>query len=522
MRIKNILVVGGGSSGWMAASGLAKYFGDKVKVSVVESSKISTVGVGESTIILFNKFLELVGLEDTDWMRHCNASYKTSIRFTDFSEKGTVFEYPFGEHTNDKSITEWAMIAAKYGLDNDSFCKFHNDNYYLATHNRLTKNLDGELNFNFNRDVAYHIDASAFGKFLKKKICDPLGVEHFVDDIVSVEKDEDGYLTSVVGDSGTKYTADLFVDCTGFRSAILEKEMHSEFLSYKDWLSNDRAISTRIPYTNKQKQLTSVTNCTALSSGWSWNIPLWNRIGTGYVYSSDFIDDDSAEKEFKKHLGTDDIEINKIRIRHGVRKNGWVKNVVGVGLSYGFIEPLESTGLVSTHMMISMIVELLDRTNLRVSGLDIDGYNYAAQTQLNGYRDFVGFHYKMSKRDDTPYWKYQTQQKNWWSMDESKFYRTTTRMNGTTYTHFYDQLLQNHSWLHQWPADASGILYILAGMGHRPFGNYYRGWLTKNNSELEDQTDQIYKEYQRYVKETEEHVKTLPTTFEFLKKYIYS
>lgn len=170
MKIKNILVVGGGSSGWMTASALTKYFGDKVKVSVIEGKSSSPVGVGESTIIPFNKFLDLVGLKDTDWMRHCNATYKASIRFTNFRDgNGEVFEYPFGEYTNDKLITEWAMIAARYDLDDDSFCKFNNDIYFLARHNRLTKNLDNEIRFDFKDDTAYHFDASEFGKFLKKK-----------------------------------------------------------------------------------------------------------------------------------------------------------------------------------------------------------------------------------------------------------------------------------------------------------------------------------------------------------------
>jgi len=522
MKINSIIVVGGGSSGWMTASALSKYFGDQLSISVVESARVPTVGVGESTIIPFNKFLELVGLKDTDWMKHCNATYKTSIRFTDFSEKGKVFEYPFGEYLNDKTITEWAMIAAKYNLDADSFCKFHNDIYFLAHHNRLTKNLDNELRFNFNKDTAYHFDASEFGKFLKKHICDRAGVTHYIDDIVATQKDDDGYIQELIGDSGTKYKADLYIDCTGFRSAILEKEMHSEFLSYKPWLSNDRAIATRIPYTNKKQQLDSVTNCTALNNGWVWNIPLWSRIGTGYVYSSDFVDDETAEKEFKDHLGLDEIEINKINIRHGIRKKGWVKNVVGVGLSYGFIEPLESTGLVSTHAMIVKIVELLDRTNRNVTNLDIDGYNYSAQAELNGFRDFVGYHYKLSRRTDTPYWKYQTEEKDWWAIDDSMFQKSSIVSANLKFDNFYAMMHENHSLAHKWPTDLAGMNYILAGMGHRPFGKYLLKWLTDSDSTLNTTIDGIYQAYSKDILHLEEYVKTLPTTYEFMKKYIYT
>ena len=169
--------------------------------------------------------------------------------------------------------------------------------------------------------------------------------------------------------------------------------MKSEFCSFKSYLSNDRALATHLSYTDKDSQLLNVTNCTALSSGWCWNIPLWSRIGTGYVYSSDFIDDDSAEKEFKKYLGTEDIELRKINIRHGVREKGWVKNVVGVGLAYGFIEPLESTGLVSTYEMINQLISALLNANLNVSGFDRDGYNYNCSMLISGYKDFVSAHY---------------------------------------------------------------------------------------------------------------------------------
>ena len=355
--IKSILVVGGGSSGWMAAAAFYHRLGKDCKISLLESNTIPTVGVGESTIIGFKRFVKLIGLEDKEWMKECNATYKNSIRFTNFkSNDGTSFHYPFGGKLDKQSMSDWSVLSAgNKNFTPDSFCEFHNDNFHLAKWNKNTHNTDGLLrNFNFLEDTAYHFDASAFGQFLKKRFNK---VNHYIDDVVGVEKDEEGYLTCVLGSSGTKYEADLYVDCTGFNSILLEKEMESEFLSYKPWLSNDRAIAAHVSYTDKEKQLTNYTDCTALGNGWVWNIPLWSRIGTGYVYSSDFIDDDSAEKEFKKYLGTEEVNITKkINIRHGIRKKGWVKNVVGGGLAYAFIEPLESTGLVSTHVAISQVV----------------------------------------------------------------------------------------------------------------------------------------------------------------------
>lgn len=528
MKIKNILVVGGGSSGWMAASALCKYFGDKIKVSVVEGKSSSPVGVGESTIIPFNRFLGLVGLKDTDWMRHCDATYKASIRFTDFSEIGKTFEYPFGGTANDRSLGQWSMLNAyTKNKDQNAFCEFFNDTYFLAKHNRLTKNSDGKLDFSFTKDTAYHFDASLFGKFLKKKICDPAGVEYFVDDIVSVEKDSSGYLTSIVGDSGTKYTADLYVDCTGFKSLLLEKEMGSEFISYKPWLSNDRAIATKIKYKNKKVDLNNVTNCTALSSGWAWNIPLWSRVGTGYVYSSDFISDEDAEKEFKQYLGIDDVEFNKIHIRHGVHKRAWVKNVVGIGLSYGFIEPLESTGLVSTHALIEGLVEVLDRRDLKVSAFDKDGFNYAMQSVLNGYKDFVALHYRLSSREDTPYWKHHTEEKDWFGVGNEELFSTNIVTQIYAESNFYKSLLNCHADNHAWDSRKEGLMYILAGMGHKPFGTVLFDKLLEESGGMDAEETkkglgQIETEWRNHVKMVEEHVKTLPSTYDFMKKYIYS
>jgi len=526
-KIKNILIVGGGSSGWMAASAFYARLGKHCKISLVESDKVPTVGVGESTIIGFNKFLEMVGLKDTDWMRECNATYKNSIRFTNFAKNdGSHFHYPFGGDHTKQSVSDWSILAAKHkNLNNNSYCEYHNDNFHLAKWNRNTKNEDNLLrNFNFDEDTAYHFDASLFGKFLKNRFRQ---VTRYVDDIIGVEKDEDGYLSCVVGESGQKYKADLYVDCTGFQSFLLEKQMGSEFLSYKPWLSNDKAIAAHIPYTDKEKQLTNYTDCHALSSGWVWNIPLWNRMGTGYVYSSDFIDDDTAEKEFKKHLGVEDVDIRRrINIRHGVRKNGWVKNVVGVGLAYGFIEPLESTGLISTHAIIGQIVELLERKECSPNGFDIDGYNYNAQLNLNGFRNFVSVHYKFSSRIDTPYWRYQTQEKDWWKCwdDEHEsrdFYTWSVKSAGVMFTNFYEMIHFFHSAAHVWPKEYDGLAYIMAGMGYKPIGNYHLD-LLENDPERDRILDEVYSTWRRHVYSLTESVKTLPTSYEFLRKHIYN
>jgi len=526
MKIKSVIVVGGGSSGWMSASALSKGLGKNLKVTVIESGKSSPVGVGESTIIPFNRFLQYIGLEDHQWMKHCNATYKTSIRFTDFVDKGSgSFEYPFGGRDtgrDDNRTAAWSQLAVKYDLGNESLAEFTSDMYYLAKYNRLTKNDLGQLKFDFDEDTAYHFDAGLFGEYLKNNVCIPAGVNHIIDDIVGSNKNEDGYITSLIGESGSEYEADLIVDCTGFKSLILEGEMNSEFVSFKDWLSNDSALATRIPYTDKPSQLENVTNCTAIENGWVWNIPLWNRVGTGYVYSSDFVDDETAEKEFKQHLGLEEVDVRKINIKHGYHKQGWVKNVVGVGLSYAFVEPLESTGLVSTHLMIEYLCELLDRRE-NVTAFDIDGYNYNCATTMQGFKEFVALHYKFASRSDTPYWKYQTEIKDWWRLQDCRDkYDVPVPGSTGSFQDIYAMIHNMHSVDHVWTTRFPGIMQIMCGMGHRPIGNHLFNKVRKGNPMVDGQLETVYNDWRKYADRTIESVKEMQSTFEFLQENIYS
>jgi tryptophan halogenase len=517
MKINKIVIVGGGSSGWMTAAALCKNFPD-MDVTLVESKDIKTMGVGESTLNQFNHYLDLIGLsDDSKWMKECDATYKVSIKFTDFREKNTVFHYPFGLSSAQQmpgGLDCWPIIRQLNPEYNtlDKFAKFYNPITYLAESNTLTKNEDNGIpGFNFRKDTAYHLDAIKFGTYLKNNICIPSGINHIVENVVDFVKNDQGDIEYIILESGIKLTSDLFIDCTGFQSLLLEKTMGSKFISFNETLLNDKALSIKIPYSDQEYEMENTTNCTAIENGWVWNIPLWNRIGSGYVYSSKFVSREQAEIEFISHLKNvgkkipDELEFNEIDIRHGKREKAWIGNVLGVGLSYGFIEPLESTGLLTTHDNIYKLIRTLQRRNRFVCGLDKSIYNNYLNSIMDGTKSFIEIHYALSMRDDTEYWRYLTE---------------------IEYNNDYDvqQLEVNCFRQSNFNGILGGLPYIAAGMGYLPsykIGNGTFGYGELGEEEVQNMNN-INREFMMFSDSLNAHVKTLPSHYQFLKKTIYS
>jgi flavin-dependent dehydrogenase len=393
-----ILIVGGGSAGWMTAATLESQF-PNYKISLIESKNISTVGVGESTLGQIVDWMRLLKIEDKDFMKYVDGSYKLSIKFTDFYKKEEAFHYPFGTPPLSQTragTNDWwfkKMLYSKTPYSDYADCTYPLQMAYV-----------NQNKFDIDEVVrAYHFDATKFGLWLKDKYCKK--IKHIVEDVVSIEQDDNG-----IKSLNNKYTADLYIDCTGFKSLLLDKTLKEPFESYSDMLPNDSAWATKIQYKNKEKELVPYTNCTAIENGWVWNIPLWSRIGTGYVYSSKFVDDETALKEFKQHLGQEDLEFKNIKMRVGIHNRLWVKNVVAIGLSAGFIEPLESNGLFSVHEFLIKLVRNLQRD--RISQWDKDNFNFQCKHMFKSFAEFVGLHYALSHRNDTEYWK-NCLNKNW-------------------------------------------------------------------------------------------------------------
>lgn len=466
-----IVIVGGGSAGWMSAATLISMFPNK-KITVIESPDIPTVGVGESTLGHIRDWLEIVGIKEEDFIAAVDGSYKLAIKFTNFYDKDSgSFYYPFGIPY---------LQGAPLGLNSWFLHKYLNpktpvddftDTFFpamqLIKNNKFSENKDKELgNFRPDTDVAYHFDATKFGAWLRDNFCVPRGVTHVVDTVDMVNKDATG-IKDLHLKSGLTLSADLFIDCTGFKSMLLGKTLEEPFDSFADVLPNNRAWATRIPYIDKSKELESYTNCTALGHGWVWNIPLWSRIGTGYVYSDKYIDPEIALEEFKAHLKSenmtipskdridDSIEFKDIEFKVGIHRRTWVGNVVAIGLSAGFIEPLESNGLFTVHEFLRYLCKSLQRD--KVSQWDKDVYNASTRGVYENFVQFVSLHYALSRREDTKYWK---------DISEKTYSKNLATLTPSLVTTF-DSILQGKMFNNEYP-HTNGPTYIMAGMNYFP------------------------------------------------------
>ena len=425
--INKIIIVGGGSAGWMTAATLSKFCSEK-EITLIESPNIPTVGVGDSTLGQINQWLSLMGIKDEDFMKHCNATYKLSIRFENFGGLGDGgFHYPFGPayiKENKAQLNDWYFKKIIYPhTHNMDYAECIFPQMAFVGQNRLSDKpniVDGD--WTFQNDVAYHFDATLFAHWLKDSICIPNKVKHIQEEIETVEANyQDG-----VQSLNKKYKADLYIDCTGFKSLLLGKTLKEPFEKF-DYLPNNSAWATKVPYRSVKNELKNYTNCTAMKNGWIWTIPLWDRIGTGYVYSDKYVSDNDALEEFKYWLGNpslmfrpepvffndetgkhnpkwpDQLEFKKIKFEGGIYKNAWVKNVCAIGLAAGFIEPLESNGLLTVHEYLHLLLRCLGRT--QISQFTRDNFNFAARKLSKSFAEFVGLHYALSSRTDTKYWR---------------------------------------------------------------------------------------------------------------------
>ncbi|MEU5302981.1 tryptophan halogenase family protein [Streptomyces noursei] len=420
--LSSVVIVGGGTSGWMTAAYLRAALGASVNVTVIESKRIKTIGVGEATFSTVRHFFDYLGLSENDWMPKCNATYKLGIRFENWRAKGHYFYHPFERLrvVDGFPLTEWWLNKKPSDrFDQDVFLMSE-----ICDTMRSPRYLDGTL---FEQDFvehggsmdperstlseqatqfpyAYQFDASLLADFLTE-YATTRGARHIEDDVVEVVRDERGWISHLKTREHGELAGDLFVDCTGFAGLLLNKTLGEPFVSYQNTLPNDSAVALRVPHDAERTRLRPCTTATAQEAGWIWTIPLFERIGTGYVYASDYTTPEEAERTLREFVGPQaaDVEANHIRMRIGRSRHSWVNNCVAIGLSSGFVEPLESTGIFFIQQGIEELVKHFPDAKwdpkLR------DSYNRVVANTMDGVREFLVLHYRTAARNDNAYWR---------------------------------------------------------------------------------------------------------------------
>lgn len=401
-RPKHVVILGGGSAGWMAAALLAHHWIPKgTRITLVESAEIGIIGVGEGSTPQLKHFFDVLGIAESAWMPRCSATYKTGIEFRGWSDVPGYESYfhPFPTDLDGFTAHEFieACLLRRAGRDVPA----HPDPYFLPT--RLAKDRRAPLsppNFPFDITYGYHFDAVLLGQFLSEHSIG-LGVRHVDARIAAVDVDGDGRIRALVGDDGSRVEADFFVDASGFRAAIIEAGLGVERLSFHTNLFNDRAVVTP---TAAEANPRPCTTATALSAGWAWHIPLTNRVGNGYVYSSRFVDDQAARSELLTHLGLpDETETRTLSMRVGRSAQSWASNCLAIGLAQGFIEPLEATALHIVMAAVDGFIEAVEQGGQ--TERTRAAFNERINRRYEGIRDYIVSHYRAARRSDSDYWR---------------------------------------------------------------------------------------------------------------------
>ncbi len=398
---KKILIVGGGTAGWMAANLIASRWAD-VEICLLESPDIGIIGVGEGSTPQLKVFFDAIGVAEAEWMPFCNATYKNGISFLNWSFIPGFEKYfhPFPSQT-DSFTTPVFFNSIRERIQGNN-ADVHPDNYFLAAY--LAKENLGPIpaeSFPFDVAYGYHFDSTLLGQFLAEKAAQK-NVKRVQGTLTEVILDANGELSSVRLDDNSFLSADFFIDCSGFKSLLLQGALKVTFQSFKENLFNTAAVVMPSPIT---ETLPPETTATALSNGWAWKIPLTNRFGNGYVYSTDYISSDQAEIELRQHLGALESEVNArhLNMKIGRVDRHWEKNCVAVGLSQGFIEPLEATALHLVYETITRFIKFYEKGSY--SNQFVVNFNNEINTKFDGVRDYIVCHYKVNQRKDTDYWR---------------------------------------------------------------------------------------------------------------------
>lgn len=456
--VKKVVIAGGGTAGWVAAAALSKQLGKLIDVVLVESDQIGTVGVGEATIPPMRVFHSLLGIDEQEFMRATEAVFKLGISFKNWGQIGDHYIHPFGTTGQGSFLADfqhfWLHGKSK-GID----AEFGEYSFEIqaAKANKFATSKNSSINF------AYHLDATRYAQYLRQ-FSEKLGTKRIEGKIQQVQQHPDGDIKALLLESGELVEADLFIDCTGFTGLLIDKTLKTPYEDWSHWLPCNSAIAIQ---TESVEPAKPYVTCTAHHAGWQWHIPLQHRVGNGNVFCSEFMSDDQAKQHLLDNVkGKVLTQPRVIKYKTGRREVFWNRNCVALGLSSGFVEPLEST---SIYMFMNGIVRLMKMFPFHgVTQTSIDEYNKQSIAELENIRDFIILHYHATSREDSEFWRYC---KNM-SVPDSLSHRIEMfRENGLAFQG-ERELFRLESWTH-----------VMLGQGIMP-KNYHSIFKTMSDEEL--------------------------------------
>jgi tryptophan 7-halogenase len=456
--VKKVVIAGGGTAGWVAAAALSKQLGKLLEVVLVESDQIGTVGVGEATIPPMRVFHSLLGIDEQEFMRATEAVFKLGISFKNWGQIGDHYIHPFGTTGQGSFLADfqhfWLHGKSK-GIDAE-FSEYSFE-IQAAKANKFATSKNSSINF------AYHLDATRYAQYLRQ-FSEKLGTKRIEGKIQQVQQYPDGDIKALLLESGEVIEGDLFIDCTGFTGLLIDKTLKTPYEDWSHWLPCNSAIAVQ---TESVEPAKPYVTCTAHQAGWQWHIPLQHRVGNGNVFCNNFMSDDQAKQHLLDNVrGKVLTEPRVIKYKTGRRKAFWTKNCIALGLSSGFVEPLEST---SIYMFMNGVVRLMKMFPFNgVTQTAIDEYNQQSIAELENIRDFIILHYHATSREDSEFWRYC----KYMSVPDSLSHRIELFRENALAFQGERELFRLESWIH-----------VMLGQGIMP-KNYHSIFSTMSDKEL--------------------------------------
>ena len=493
---KRFVILGGGTAGWMAAACLArlvlKDYGPKVTITLVESQEIGIVGVGEATIPSIQDMLRFLNIDELDFIKNTQATYKLAILFKDWHTKGQDFWHPFGTMGPSIDTLPLAQFWLAERLRNDTQISLQSLSVcsQMAEKARFSKPQANQNSCLSGASYAYHFDTTEVGPYLRG-YAQAKGVARIEGKVSQVEQDESGDITALRLDDGQSIDGDFFIDCSGFAGLLIDKTLGSDFIDWSHWLPCDQAVAAPCQST---RPIVPYTIAHARDAGWTWRIPLQSRTGNGYVFSSSFVKPEAALQTLQEGMDQTRLaEPRYIKFKPGYRSQTWVKNCLSLGLASGFLEPLESTNI---HFVFSNLFRFFEHFPV-LSDYDClrQRYNALCRQEIEETRDFIILHYCLSARRDTEFWRYVTSM----PLPETLRERMDLYQNQGRILSQQGDLFRFESWIS-----------IYEGMGYRP----------KTYNPLTDTVPNAFvkKALDAITKQIESEVLTLPSHDMYLKK----